>query len=63
MKLRHTPIIFTWGGVAGPEAIHKIHVGKKCLYAVCVVSPRKFSTNNLSISYIVTYMVNHIFEV
>jgi len=26
-------------GVAGPETIHKIHVGKKCSYTVCVASP------------------------
>jgi hypothetical protein len=64
VKLTYTPIIFTWEGSrgAGPEAIHKIHVGKKCSCAVCVVSPRKFGTNNLSVFYIVTYIVNHIFE-
>ena len=57
----HNFYLGEWGG-AGPEAIHKICVGKKCSCAVCVVSPRKFSTNNLSVFYIVTYIVNHIFE-
>jgi len=58
----HTQNFYLGVGVAGPEAIHKIHVGKKCSYAVCVVSPWKFSTNNLSVFYIVAYIVNHIFE-
>jgi len=35
----HTHNFYLGVGVAGPEAIHKIHVGKKCSYAVCVVSP------------------------
>jgi len=35
---------------------------QKCSCAVCVVSPQKFSTNNLSVFYIVTYILNHIFE-
>jgi hypothetical protein len=43
VELRHTPLIFTWGGGgAGPEAIHKIHVCKKCSCAVCVVSPSMY---------------------
>jgi hypothetical protein len=58
------PIIFPWD--RSREVVlalrHIIHVGKKCSWVVYVASPRKFSKNNLSVFYILIYIVNHIFE-
>lgn len=53
---------FSLGAGGGWEAKHIIYVGKNCSCAVCVVSPQKFSTNNLSVFNILTYTLKHIFE-